>query len=205
MAVARFHRILGSALLIFIFSHLAVHLTALAGPEWHNAALRFVQRTYRNPIIEPLLLIGLGAQMVAGLTLAVRRWRQPGKDGWAKLQLASGFYLAYFIINHSSAALYTRYVGGLDTNFWWVSGPLLHPLLKYWFYPYYALAVLSIALHIGAVLHYRGRERAARTVSFAAAPVILAYWVSFGGWINAVPAHPAYRALYDSLLASLLP
>lgn len=203
MMAAHFHRFLGLTLLVFVLSHLAIHLTALAGPQWHIATLRVVQIAYRNAIVEPLLLSALGMQVLVGLRLAVRRWRQPGKDGWAKLQLASGLYLAYFIVNHSAAALYTRYIGGLETNFWWVSGPLLHPLLKFWFYPYYALAVLSVALHIGAALHYQGRERAARIVGFSAVPVILAYWASFGGWIRPVPEHPAYRALYDSVLASL--
>ncbi len=197
----KLHLIAGCVIALFLFSHLTVNLFALAGPAAHNGALTAVQWLYRNPVVEPLLVAVLLFQVGLGVRLALRRWREPGKSGWAKLQLASGFYLAYFIINHSSAALYTRYVGGLETNFAWVSGPLLHERLQGFFYPYYALAVLSVGLHLGAVLHFRGKDRAARIAAWSALPVILAYWASFGGWLYPVTMSREYRDFYDSLLA----
>jgi hypothetical protein len=199
----KLHRITGCMIALFLFSHLAVHLFALAGPQAHNAALKSVQWIYRNPVIEPLLVIALVLQIGLGIRLAIRRWREAGKSGWAKLQLASGFYLVYFIINHTSAALYTRNVGGLDTNFWWVSGPLLHPKMQGFFYPYYALAVLSVTAHMGAILHIRGREMAARFVALAGIPIVLTYWASFGGWLYPVTLRADYRAFYDALLANI--
>jgi hypothetical protein len=201
----KLHRITGALIALFLFSHLAVHLLALAGPEAHNGALKSVQWAYRNPVIEPLLIAALLFQIGLGIRLAIRRWREPGKSGWAKLQLASGFYLAYFTVNHSGAALYTRYIGGLDTNFWWVSGPLLHPKMQGFFYPYYALAVLSVGAHLGAILHFNGKERAARIAAWGAVPVALVYWASFGGWLFPVEAQPDYRAFYNSLLAMIGP
>jgi succinate dehydrogenase/fumarate reductase cytochrome b subunit len=197
----KLHRITGGVIALFLFTHLAVHLFALAGPEAHNAALKSVQWIYRNPVIEPLLIAALLFQIGLGIRLALRRWREPGKNGWAKLQLASGFYLAYFIFNHTGAALYTRYGAGLDTDFWWVSGPLQHPKMAWWFYPYYALAVLSVGVHLGAILHFNGKEKAARIASWSAVPVVLAYWASFGGWLYPLEIHPEYRAYYDGLLA----
>ena len=197
------HRITGCAIALFLSTHLAVHLFALVGPEAHNAALKSVQWVYRNPVIEPLLIAALLFQIGLGIRLALRRWREPGKSGWAKLQLASGLYLAYFIVAHSGAALYTRYGAGLDTNFWWVSGPLLHSKMLGYFYPYYALAVLSVGAHLGAILHFRGKERAARIAAWGAVPVVFAYWASFGGWLFPVDIHPDYRAYYDGLLAMI--
>lgn len=199
----KLHLLTGCLITLFLAVHLTVNLFALAGPAAHNAALQAVQWTYRNPVVEPLLILALLFQVGLGLRLAVRRWREPGKSGWAKLQLASGIFLAYFIINHGSAALYTRYVGLLDTNFWWVSGPLVHPALQGFFYPYYALAVLSVGVHLGAALHFSGRPGAARVAAIAGIPVVLAYWASFGGWLYVIPPNPAYRAFFDALLAIL--
>lgn len=199
----KLHLITGSLIAIFLFSHLAVHLFALAGPEAHIARLKSVQWIYRNPLVEPLLIAALLFQIGLGIRLALRRWREPDKSGWAKLQLASGLYLAYFIFNHSAAALYTRYGAGLDTNFWWVSGPLQHPKIAWWFYPYYAFAVLSVGAHLGAILHFSGKERAARLAAWGAVPVVLAYWASFGGWLFPADIHPEYRAYYDGLLAMI--
>jgi hypothetical protein len=197
------HRITAIILALFLASHLAVHLFALAGPDAHDAALTAIQWTYRHPVVEPLLLMALLFQIGLGLRLLWRRWREPGKSRWAKLQLASGLYLTYFIINHSSAALITRSVGQLDTNFWWVSGPLLHPLLSWWFYPYYAFAVMAVTAHAGAALHFRGYDQPAKWVAASGVPVVLAYWLSFGGWLFATPARADYRAFYDVLLAMI--
>lgn len=197
------HRITGGLIALFLVSHLAIHLFALAGPDAHNGALRSVQWIYRSTIIEPLLIAALLFQVGLGIRLAIRRWREPGKSGWAKLQLASGLYLAYFILNHTTAALYTRYGAGLDTNFWWVSGPLLHPKMAWWFYPYYACAVLAVGAHLGSIFHFRGQDRAARIAVWGAVPVVLAYWASFGGWLYPVSIKPEYRAYYDALLVAI--
>jgi len=197
----KLHRITGCVIALFLFTHLAVHLFALAGADAHNAALKSVQWIYRNRWIEPLLIAALLLQIGLGIHLVRGRWREPGKSNWAKVQLASGLYLAYFIFNHTGAALYTRYAAGLETNFWWVSGPLLHPKMAWWFYPYYALAVLSVGAHLGAILHFRGKERAAKMIAWAAIPIVIAYWASFGGWLYPVDIHPDYRAYYDGLLA----
>ncbi len=199
----KLHSMTGLLLVLFIVSHLLVHLFALAGPEAHNAALKAVQGAYRYPVIEPLLVAALLVQVALGLRLVVRRWRDPDKPIWGRLQIASGLYLAYFILNHTTAALYTRYGAGLDTNFWWVSGPLHHPLIKAYFYPYYALAVLSVAVHVGAVLHFRGWDRSARLTAASGLLVVLAYWASFGGWLYPAAIRPEYKAYYDGLLATL--
>ena len=199
--IRKLHLITGCAIALFLLIHLTVHFFALAGPEAHKAALTSVQWMYRNPVIEPLLLMLLVVQIGLGIRLAVRRWREPGKTGWGRLQLASGLYLGYFIVNHTAAALYTRGIAGLETNFWWISGSLVHPVLQTFFYPYYALAVLSVGAHLGAVLHFRGKESAARFAAWGAVPVVLVYWAAFGGWLFPVEIKSDYRAYYDNILA----
>jgi hypothetical protein len=199
----KLHMLIGGAIALFLLSHLTLNLFALGGPDAHNAALRSVQWLYRNPVIEPLLVAALLFQIGLGIRLAVRRMRETGKSGWARLQLASGFYLAYFIVNHTGAALYTRHFGQLDTNFWWVSGPLLHPVMQGFFYPYYALAVIAVCAHLGSILHFRGKDRLARLAIWGAVPVVMAYWGSFGGWFYPVSLRADYRAYFDGLLAML--
>lgn len=203
MMVKTLHRMTGIGLLAFIGLHFAVHLFALAGPEAHNAALKLVQGLYRNRLVEPLLVLAVLVQVIAGIRLLVQRWGDPEKSAWARFQLASGAYLAMFMINHTIAALYTRYGAGLDTNFWWVSGPLQQPQLKLFFYPYYALAVMAIGIHAGAALHFGGKARAARIVALAGVPIVIAYWASFGGWLFPVDLPPAYHA-YSEWLAGLM-
>ncbi len=200
----KLHFTTGMILLVFIASHFSVHLFALAGPEAHIAALEAVQGLYRNPVIEPLLVAAILVQVVLGIRLVIRRWSQTDKGFWGKAQLTSGLYLAFFMLNHTTAALYTRYVGGLETNFWWVAGPLQHPLMVWFFYPYYTLAVLAVAAHVGAALHYRwGKLRAAKIALGAGIFVAAAYLLSFGGWLYPVAAKPEYRAYYDAILASM--
>jgi hypothetical protein len=202
MAV-KLHRLTGALIAIFLASHLAVHLFALGGADAHMRALRSIQWLYRNALIEPLLVAALLLQIGLGLRLAIPRWREPGKGGWAKLQIASGLYLGYFIINHTGAALYTRYVAGLDTNFWWVSGSLLHPVLKWWFYPYYALVILAVATHLGAFFYFRGKVRVAKAAVGSGFALVAVYWASFGGWFYQLDIHPDYQSYYDGILVTI--
>lgn len=196
------HRITGAILALFVFTHLAVHLTALAGAEAHLATLAAVQKAYRNPVVEPLLLIAILLQIVAGATLAVRHWRDAKSDGWARLQMWSGLVLAFFLLNHTGAALYTRYVAGLETNFWWGSGTLAHATARFWFYPYYTFGVMAVFAHLAVAVRYRwGSAGHAQAVLAGGAAVTAAILLAFGGWLYPVPLKPAYGAYYDALLA----
>lgn len=202
--VRTLHRVTGLLLALFVFSHLALHLLALAGPQAHLTALAAFQTVYRNPVVEPVLLAALLIQIGLGLRLAVSGWRASKGDGWARLQIISGLYLAYFILNHTGAALYTRYGAGLETNFWWASGTLMHETARYWFYPYYALGVMAVFAHAAVAVRYRWESaRNARMVLAGGAMVTAAILLAFGGWLSPVPLKPEYRAYYDVLVALL--
>jgi succinate dehydrogenase/fumarate reductase cytochrome b subunit len=197
------HRSTGLILALFIVSHLSVHLTALAGADAHLATLALVQNVYRNRIVEPLLIAAILMQIMAGITLGIRNWRGSKGDRWARLQLWSGFILAIFLLNHTGAALYTRYCAGLETNFWWASGTLTHKKARYWFYPYYALGVMAVFAHAAVAVRYRFDDTLkARLVLCSGASVTTAILLSFGGCVYAVPLKPEYRAYYDALLAN---
>ena len=198
MAVRRLHCFLGIMLGLFVLSHLAVHLTALAGPDVHMSALAFVRVVYRNRLVEPLLLGGFAIQIALGVRLAASRWAKART--WARVQIVSGAALAAFVVIHSSAALIARRAG-LDTNFYWASGTLLHPVLKFGFYPYYLAAVIAVFAHMAAMARIRGAGRPAALAIVGVGVVVAGLIVAvFGGAFHRIEQPPQYRAFYDALI-----
>jgi succinate dehydrogenase/fumarate reductase cytochrome b subunit len=202
--VRKLHFAAGLVLALFVFSHLAVHLTALGGASTHLSVLTFVQKAYRNPVVEPLLLAILLLQVGLGVRLAIANWKKRSADPWRRMQILSGIYLGWFIIVHAGAALYTRYGFGLDTNFYWASGTLIHPITRWIFYPYYTLAILAVFGHAAAAMRRRfSKAGAGRTMLATGAAVTLLIMLAFGGWLFPVTMPDAYRAYYDTLLAKV--
>jgi hypothetical protein len=163
-----FHRLLALLLGLFILSHLAVHVTALAGPQAHIDNLEMVRKIYKNPIVEPLLAMAIILQVAIGIRLVRRRLRIAKKGFWGWVQILSGLYLAFFLLLHTSAALFTNYVFELDTNFYWGAGTVNIEPIKYGFMPYYFLGISSVFAHLAAAMHF-GWPNATRFV----APLIL--------------------------------
>lgn len=198
---ARAHRMTGLLFLIFVALHLAVHLTALAGISAHDRYLSFVQILYRSPSIEPLLLAALLIQIGIGVHFAISRWHSTKGDRWGRLQLVSGLYLAFFVVNHTGAALYARYGAGLETDFFWASGVLMHPILRWYFYPYYALAILAVFTHASAAVWYRTRSvNGVRLVMMSGAAIAGLILLAFGGWLYPIATPGAYLRYYDGLI-----
>jgi hypothetical protein len=150
MVAKTIHRSVAILLLAFVVSHLLVHLTAVISADHHMAALDFVQAAYRHPIAESILVFAILTQIVTG----ARRLRFRNIAGWALLQVISGCYLLVFLFMHTSAALYTHHVFGLETDFYWAAGSLHFSPIKYGFAVYYFAAVLSVFVHIAAAVHF---------------------------------------------------
>lgn len=183
--IVKIHRTVAFFLLIFIVLHLGSHLLSLAGPQAHLATLPQIRPLYRGRITEPLLLALLGVQIVLGFMLVWRRHRMGIDAGWGRLQIASGLYIAFFLTMHVSAALFARYGNHLDTNFWWPASTLAHPTLRYFFYPYYFLAVTALFVHIAAALHFHGRHpKLIRAVALTGPVIALLILAGIGGWLH---------------------
>lgn len=153
------HRCLAMGLGVFIISHLGIHLLALNGPETHMAALSKIQGIYRNWLVEPILYLAIIVQILIGGKLIWQRAKQDHKGFWGWAQIVSGVYLAMFMIVHGSAALITRHVVGIDTNFYWAAATLNIDSLRYIFAPYYLFGVMSVFVHFGAALHFGWGQR----------------------------------------------
>ncbi|MCA3756695.1 MAG: hypothetical protein IM669_04120 [Phenylobacterium sp.] len=194
------HRILAAGLAVFILGHLATHLTAVMGPQAHVAVLKETQGVYRNPVVEPVLIAALLVQIVIGARLLARRWAQAEKGFWGWAQLLSGGYLIAFILIHSSAALMTRHVFGMDTDFYWAAAPVNLAPFKYGFFPYYALGVISVFTHLAAAVQFGWGARAGIlpvaliAVGVGVAGVILA---SFGGVLYPIDLPPANASYFE--------
>jgi succinate dehydrogenase hydrophobic anchor subunit len=181
MRVKQIHRLTAVILGIFILSHLGVHLTALISKETHFKALDIVQVAYRHPVMEALLVIAILTQIITGFKRL--RLKRKLKDKWARLQVASGLYLIFFLLNHTGAALYTHHIFEVETDFYWAAGSLQISPIKYGFAIYYFLAVLSVFVHLAAALHFGWKgssPRLEKAISISGA--LVAGLIIFGFW-----------------------
>lgn len=154
----RLHGLSAVLLLIFLAFHLANHLAGIAGLETHGRLLAAGRAVYRHGWIEPLLLGLVAWQAASGLTMAIRGWRtRRGAIAWA--QAISGIYIALFLLIHSSAVIIGR-IDGLDTDLRFAAGGM-HGAGAWFFVPYYFLAVIALAIHVGCAIHWRVPENGA--------------------------------------------
>ncbi|MEM7780614.1 MAG: hypothetical protein AAF697_09515 [Pseudomonadota bacterium] len=190
------HRTLAYFILIFLAVHFATHFTALAGVETHTQALGITRFAYQFPLVEGALVLALAAQILFGIKLLTMIRKRPRKDRWHWAQFVSACYLAYFIVQHTAAALATRLGYGLDTNFYWVMGTLTLDPIKFYFAIYYTLAVTAIVTHIVAALHFRGK-RGWHAPALVIGPLVgIALVLGYGGYFAEVGLPQEYRDFY---------
>jgi len=198
-SLVKAHRLLAILLGGFLVTHFAVHFSALGGAQQHLTLLKIVQGLYQNPIVEPLLILAIVTQLFLGVKLVGRRWKQPQKGFWSWAQIISGLYLAFFFILHTSAALITRHLVGLETNFYWVAGTLKVAPLQYFFFPYYFLGVLSVFTHFAAAIYFGWPQKGAviaKLLVLLGAVAALIIVSTFGGALYPIDLPTDYTQYY---------
>lgn len=166
------------------------------------AFMAAVRPIYRNPIIEPVLLVLLTFQVISGVTMVIKGWRnRRGRVAW--LQATSGLYLALFLTVHVSSVLAGRWSLGLDTNFNFAAAGFHVGAWPLYFTPYYFLAVAALFAHVGCAFYWNlGAERGTaprRTlIAFTAggAMLALAIVLALGDAIFPVTIPDRYLATY---------
>lgn len=149
------HRIGAGVLGAFAVIHLGNHLAGIAGQEVHGQVQAALRTIYRQPLIEPLLVLAVVTQIVSGLRLALPRLRHGLRANWGGAQTLAGLYLALFLTIHVAAVLAAR-AQGAETDLAFAATAFKAGGLWPWvFAPYYGLAVLALGLHLSAPLARR--------------------------------------------------
>jgi hypothetical protein len=145
------HGISAAVVLIFVLLHVGNHLFGLISPNAHAAVMALGRRVYRAPAIEPLLVLALFFQVGSGLYLAWR-WSVAALGFHRSVQVASGFYLSFFILGHmNSVFLYARTIRGIPTDWTFATGSaagLIHDPWNIRLLPHYALGVFFVVAHL---------------------------------------------------------
>lgn len=199
------HRAIAILIAAFVMLHLGTHLFAWGGVDAHTAALEKARLLYRHSIAESMLVLAIITQVLLGLRLAISRLREGVDRGWGRIQIASGVALAIFLLAHTGAALSARWLGGIETNFYWPAGTLLLSPLKYGFWPYYLIAVSALFAHVASAFHFAGRERAARALlacGLVFAPLVV---LPFSGAIYPVELPDDHLTYFAGLGADIDP
>jgi succinate dehydrogenase/fumarate reductase cytochrome b subunit len=147
------HRLSAFLLLAFLLLHLGNHIAGVAGQATHTAVLQNLRPSYRNIVVEPILITLFFWQAISGLWLA---WVRRRARGWAGLQALSGAYLALFLLIHISAVIAARALNGTDTDLAFAAAGLHAGGIWPWlFAPYYGLAVAALFAHLAVPLRRR--------------------------------------------------
>lgn len=145
------HGSAGLLVALFIGFHLFNHLFSLAGEESHARLMDWGRQFYRAPVVEALLVAALLFQVVSGLRLAWQ-WSARGGDFQRLFQLASGVFLAVFILGHLNAVfVFARTWAGIETDWAFATGAPTGLIMDPWsirLLPHYALGVFFILAHL---------------------------------------------------------
>jgi len=186
------HRMLAALILLFVAIHLLNHTVAIAGADSHIEIMELFRVLYRNPIVEIVILFCLLLQISIGFYFVIRS-KNKRHDLFSRAQLFSGLYIAFFVLFHVGAVLNGRYNLNLDTNFYFASAGMYIGQLKYFFIPYYFLAVVAVFTHVACF----ARWRISRNASIDRANIVAAAMVITGVLLGILIVASLAGVFYD--------
>jgi hypothetical protein len=141
-------------LTVFLAPHIGNHLIGVMGTDAHRAVMRVLRRMYRTRVVEPAIISGFVFQVFSGLILL--RYRTATKtDLFGLMQIATGTYLAAFIVAHVNSVFTLARYAGTETDYAWATGAPIGLVGDAWsirLVPHYTLAVLFLLIHLGGGL-----------------------------------------------------
>lgn len=145
------HGISALIVLLYVAFHLFNHLFGWEGEQAHAAVMAAGRKVYRSAIGEPILVVAMLFQTISGLGLAWR-WSAHRGDFHRTFQVASGLYLAVYILGHmNSVFVLARAYFGIQTGWGFATGApngLIHDAWSVRLIPHYFLAVFFVIGHL---------------------------------------------------------
>jgi hypothetical protein len=139
--------------MIFLALHIANHLMFPAGAETYDAVMNGFRHVYRTEILQPLVVALFLFQIGTGLFFAWRLTAAP-TDRFRTFQIASGVYLAFYVLGHmDSVFIFARTYLGIDTGWGFATGAPTGLVKDPWnirLVPHYWLGVFFVLAHLAA-------------------------------------------------------
>jgi len=139
--------------MIFLTLHIANHLTFPAGEGTYNAVMKVFRHVYRNDILQPLVVALFLFQVGTGLFFVWRHTAAP-TDRFRTFQIASGVYLAFYVLGHmDSVFIFARTYLGIDTGWGFATGAPTGLVKDPWnirLVPHYWLGAFFVLAHLAA-------------------------------------------------------
>jgi hypothetical protein len=139
--------------MIFLTLHIANHLTFPAGEGTYNAVMKVFRHVYRNDILQPLVVALFLFQVGTGLFFVWHLTAAPS-DRFRTFQIASGVYLAFYVLGHmDSVFIFARTYLGIDTGWGFATGAPTGLVKDPWnirLVPHYWLGAFFVLAHLAA-------------------------------------------------------
>jgi hypothetical protein len=139
--------------ILFLALHIANHLMFPAGAETYDAVMKVLRHVYRTELLQPLVVTLFLFQIGTGLFFVWRRTGAPS-DRFRTFQIASGVYLAFYVLGHmDSVFIFARTYLGIDTGRSFATGAPTGLVKDPWnirLVPHYWLGVFFVLAHLGA-------------------------------------------------------
>ena len=139
--------------MIFLALHIANHLTFPAGERTYDAVMKAFRHVYRNDILQPLVVALFLFQVGTGLFFVWRLTAAPS-DRFRTFQIASGVYLAFYVLGHmDSVFIFAREYLGIDTGWGFATGAPTGLLKDSWnirLVPHYWFGAFFVLAHLAA-------------------------------------------------------
>jgi hypothetical protein len=133
--------------------HIANHLMFPAGEGTYDAAMKVFRHVYRNDILQPLVVALFLFQVGTGLFFVWRLTAAPS-DPFRTFQIASGVYLAFYVLGHmDSVFIFARTYLGIDTGWGFATGAPTGLVKDRWnirLVPHYWLGAFFVLAHLAA-------------------------------------------------------
>lgn len=145
------HGVCGSIAATYALFHIFNHLFGIVSPAAHAEVMSLGRMVYRARLVEPLLVAVMLFQIVSGLRL-VWTWSEIAADRYRTYQIASGVFMAVFILGHmNSVFIFARTWLGIPTDWAFAAGlptGLIHDPWNIRLLPHYALGVFFVLTHL---------------------------------------------------------